>query len=79
MKEMEKHRLVTFKEKPKPSGFGQITLDLSRDGFSGNSHLVLKRLHQELSAIRRHSNLAYEAVISLVEWTLIRIRRNVLQ
>jgi hypothetical protein len=34
MKEMEKYRQVTFKEKQKLSGFKLITLNLSRDGFS---------------------------------------------
>lgn len=78
MKEMEKYRLVTFKGKQMLSGFRLITLNFSRDRFSCNSHLMLKRLYQELSAIRRCSNLAYEAVIALVEWTLIGNWKNVL-
>jgi hypothetical protein len=39
---------------------------------------MLKRLYQELSAIRKHSNLAYEAVSALVEWTLTGNWKNVL-
>lgn len=79
MKEMEKYRRVAFKGKQKLSGFRLIRLNLSRDRFPWNSHLMLKRLYQELSAVRRHSNLAYEAVIALVEWTLIRNWKNGLQ
>lgn len=78
MKEMEKYRLVTFKGEQTLSGFRLITLNLSWDRFSCNLHLMLKRLYQELSAIRRRSNLAYEAVIALVEWTLIGNWKNVL-